>query len=145
MDFCSSVSWDNKNVFFASTHQGGGFYPGTGKENEKGKYNNIMNIPMEAGTNSEEYLNAYDRILSKLKLYKPEFILMSFGLDGHKDDPIGQMKLSSNDYYTITKRTLEIAKQCCDGKFVSLLEGGYDAISNAESSDEHVNALLEFN
>ena len=144
-DGSQSLFWDNKNVFFASTHQGGGFYPGTGKENEKGKYNNIMNIPMEAGTNSEEYLNAYDRILSKLKLYKPEFILMSFGIDGHKDDPIGQMKLSSNDYYTITKRTLEIAKQCCDGKFVSLLEGGYHAISNAESSDEHVNALLEFN
>ena len=56
-----------KNIFFASTHLGGGFYPGTGSENEKGKYNNITNIPMEAGTNSEQYLNAYDRVLSKLK------------------------------------------------------------------------------
>ena len=70
---------------------------------------------------------------------------MSFGIDGHQDDPIGQMKLKSKDYYTITKRTLEIAKQCCNGKFVSLLEGGYLEISNQESSDEHVNALLEFN
>ena len=144
-DGSQSLFWDNKNVFFASTHQGGGFYPGTGKENEKGKYNNITNIPMEAGTNSEQYLNAYDRILTKLKSYNPEFILMSFGIDGHQDDPIGQMKLKSKDYYTITKRTLEIAKQCCSGKFVSCLEGGYSELSNKESSNEHVNALLEFN
>ena len=143
-DGSQSLLWNNKNVFFASTHLGGGFYPGTGSENEKGKYNNITNIPMEAGTNSEQYLNAYDRVLSKLKSFNPDFVIMSFGVDGLDVDPIGQMKLKSKDFYTITKRTLEIAKQCCNGKFISMLEGGYSISGLQESSDEHVNALLEF-
>ena len=143
-DGSQSLLWDKKNIFFASTHLGGGFYPGTGSENEKGKYNNITNIPMEAGTNSEQYLNAYDRVLSKLKSFNPDFVLMSMGVDGLDIDPIGQMKLQPKDFYTITKRTLEIAKQCCNGKFVSLLEGGYSYQGLQESSDEHVKALLEF-
>ena len=54
------------------------------------------------------------------------------------------IKLKSKDYYTITKRTLSIAKKCCDGKIVSILEGGYDLNALKESTEEHVGALLEF-
>ena len=135
---------DNEKVLYISTHQFP-FYPGSGTEQEKGKYNNIFNIPLPAGTTSEEYLNAYEFVLKKIEEFKPEFILLSAGFDAHKDDPLAQFQLESSDFYEITKRTLELSKLHCNGKVVSILEGGYDLNALKESTEMHVNALLEFN
>ena len=138
------IFYNNEKVLGISTHQYP-FYPGTGNENEKGKFDNICNIPLPAGTNSYEYLNALEFGLNKLRQFKPEFILISAGFDSHKDDPLAQFELNSNDFYKITKRILEISKECSNGKVISILEGGYDLNALAESADEHVNALMEFN
>ena len=134
----------NKNIFFSSLHQYP-YYPGGGTEDQKGDYNNVLNVPLPAGTNSREYFDAYEHVLKRLKEFKPEFILMSAGFDAHKLDPLCQLNLESRDYYEITRRALETTKDCCNGKVVSILEGGYDLNALAESADEHVNALLEFN
>ena len=138
------IFYDNSKVLYISTHQYP-YYPGSGAEQEKGKYNNIYNIPLPAGTTSEKYLNAYEFVLKKVKEFKPEFILFSAGFDAHKDDPLAQFELNSKDFYDLTKRTLELSKLYCDGKVVSILEGGYDLNALQESSEMHVNALLEFN
>jgi acetoin utilization deacetylase AcuC-like enzyme len=138
------IFYDNEKVLYISTHQYP-YYPGTGAEKEKGKYNNIFNIPLPAGTTSEEYLNAYEFVLKKIKEFKPEFILLSAGFDAHKDDPLAQLQLTSKDFYNLTKRTLNLAKLYCEGKVVSILEGGYDLNALQESTEMHVNALLEFN
>jgi acetoin utilization deacetylase AcuC-like enzyme len=134
---------DNKKVLYISTHQYP-FYPGSGTEQEKGKHNNIFNIPLPAGTTSEEYLNAYKYVLKKISEFKPEFMLLSAGFDAHKDDPLAQFQLESKDFYEITKRTLELSKLYCDGKVVSILEGGYDLVALQESTEMHVKALIEF-
>ncbi len=139
-----NIFYDNEKILYISTHQFP-FYPGSGTEREKGKYNNIFNIPLPAGTTSEEYLNAYEFVLKKLKEFKPEFILFSAGFDAHKNDPLAQFHLESKDFYTLTKRTLELSKLFCDGKVVSILEGGYDLKALQESTQEHVEALIEFN
>jgi len=139
-----NIFYDNEKVLYISTHQYP-YYPGTGTEQEKGKYNNIFNIPLPAGTTSEEYLNAYEFVLKKLKKFKPEFILFSAGFDAHKDDPLAQFQLKSKDFYDLTKRTLSLAKVFSEGKVVSILEGGYDLNALQESTEMHVNALLEFN
>ena len=139
-----NIFYDNEKVLYISTHQYP-YYPGSGSDNEKGKFNNIYNIPLEAGTSTEEYLNAYDRVLMKLKEFKPEFLLFSAGFDAHINDPLAQFKLQSEDFYTITKRTLEISKPFCNGNVVSILEGGYDLKALQESTQRHVDALIEFN
>jgi len=138
------IFYDNEKVLYISTHQFP-YYPGSGSEQEKGKYNNIFNIPLPAGTTSEEYLNAYEFVLKKINEFKPEFILLSAGFDAHKNDPLAQFQLESKDFYEITKRTLELSKLYCDGKVASILEGGYDLLALQESTAMHVKALLEFN
>ncbi len=138
------IFYDNENVLFISTHQYP-YYPGTGSEKEKGKFNNICNIPLPAGTNSEEYLNAFEFALKRLKEFQPEFILISAGFDGHAADPLAQFKLETDDYYEITKRIIEISKKFSNGKVVSILEGGYDLLALQDSAKRHVDALLEFN
>ena len=138
------IFYENENVLFISTHQYP-YYPGSGSEQEKGKFNNIKNIPLPAGTNSEEYFNAFEHALKKLKEFKPEFILISAGFDAHKDDPLAQIKLETEDFYIITKRILEVSKKFCNGKVVSILEGGYDLQALQDSTKRHVDALIEFN
>ena len=138
------IFYNNEDVLFISTHQYP-YYPGTGSEKEKGKFNNICNIPLPAGTNSEEYLNAFETALKRLNKFRPEFILISAGFDGHEADPLAQMNLKTEDFYIITKRILEISKKFSNGKVVSILEGGYDLQALADSTKRHVDALLEFN
>ena len=138
------IFYENENVLFISTHQYP-YYPGSGSEQEKGKFNNIYNIPLPAGTNSEEYLNAFEFALKKLKEFKPEFVLISAGFDSHVKDPLAQFKLETEDFYIITKRILETSKKFCNGKIVSILEGGYDLDALKDSAKRHVDALIEFN
>ena len=139
-----NIFYDNKKVLFISTHQYP-YYPGSGSEKEKGDFNNVLNIPLEAGTSAEKYLNAYENVLNKVREFKPEFLLFSAGFDAHIDDPLAQLQLGSEDFYKITKRTLEISKSFCNGNVVSILEGGYDLKALQESAKRHVDALIEFN
>ena len=138
------IFYDNEKVLYISTHQYP-YYPGSGSNVENGKFNNFLNIPLETGTTSEVYLNAYENVLTKIKQFKPEFLLFSAGFDAHIDDPLAQMRLSTEDYYTITKRTLEYSKSFCNGRVVSILEGGYDLKALQSSTQRHVDALIEFN
>ncbi len=138
------IFYNNEKVLYISTHQYP-YYPGSGSDKETGKFNNILNIPLEAGTTAEQFLNAYENVLKKLKDFKPEFLLFSAGFDAHIDDPLAQLRLSSEDFYHLTKRTLEISKSMCNGNVVSILEGGYDLRALQDSTKRHVDALIEFN
>ncbi len=138
------IFYDNEKILYVSTHQYP-YYPGSGSNKENGKFNNVLNIPLEAGTTSEVYLNAYENVLTKIKQFKPEFLLFSAGFDAHIDDPLAQMRLCTEDFYKITKRTLEYSKSFCNGRVVSILEGGYDLRALQNSTQRHVDALLEFN
>ena len=137
-----NIFYNNENVLYISTHQYP-YYPGSGAENEKGINNNIINIPLKAGTQTHEFLNAYDNIFKRLKKFKPEFILLSAGFDAHKNDPLAQINLESQDFYTLTKRIMILAKKLCGGKLVSILEGGYNLQALKESVDFHIKSLLE--
>ena len=138
------IFYDNEKVLYVSTHQYP-YYPGSGSNKENGKFNNVLNVPLEAGTTSEVYLNAYENVLTKIKQFKPEFLLFSAGFDAHIDDPLAQIRLGTEDFYKITNRTLEYSKSFCNGKVVSILEGGYDLKALQSSTKRHVDALIEFN
>ena len=136
------IFYNEKKVLYISSHQFP-FYPGTGSEDETGKYNNILNIALKAGTGSKEFFDSYKRVYDKLNEFKPEFVLLSAGFDAHKNDPLANINLESKDYYTLTKEIMKIAKQVCDNKIVSILEGGYNLTAIQESAKYHVEALLE--
>jgi acetoin utilization deacetylase AcuC-like enzyme len=136
------IFYNEKKVLYISSHQFP-FYPGTGSEDETGKYDNILNIPLKAETSSKEFFDSYKKVYDKLNEFKPEFILLSAGFDAHKNDPLANINLESKDYYTLTKEIIKIAKQICENKIVSILEGGYNLAAIQESAKYHVEALLE--
>ena len=100
-------------------------------------------MPLPAGTNTEKYMNALDKVLDKLIEFKPEFLIFSMGFDANIADPLAQFELQSKDFYEITKRTLKATNRFTNGKVVSVLEGGYDLNALAESALNHVKALSE--
>ncbi len=136
------IFYNNEKVLYISSHQYP-YYPGSGAANEKGINNNVLNVPLGAGTQSHEFFNAYESIFKKLKEFKPEFILLSAGFDAHKNDPLAQINLESKDYYILTNRILILAKKFCEGKVVSILEGGYDLNALKESVSFHIQSLQE--
>ena len=136
------IFYNEKKVLYISSHQFP-FYPGTGSKDEIGKFNNILNIPLKAGTVSEEFFNSYKKVYEKLNEFSPQFILLSAGFDAHKNDPLANVNLESKDYYILTKEIMKIAKKVCDNKIVSILEGGYNLSAIQESAKYHVEALLE--
>ena len=81
-------------------------------------------------------------ILPSLVEFAPEFLFISAGFDAHVKDPLAQMELNNEDFRWITEKLCEIANNCCFGRIVSALEGGYDLTALAEATAEHVETLM---
>jgi len=117
------------DVLYFSTHQSP-FYPGTGHWQDIGiaagaGYN--INIPLEAGKNDADYIYIFKQILTPITLaYKPEFILVSAGFDIADSDPLGGMQVSTAGFAGLSAVLMDLAEQCCQGKLLLVLEGGYD-------------------
>ena len=140
------IFYDSDNVFFMSSHRHP-FYPGTGKEDETGTgagLGTIFNLPLAFGTSRKEILTRFESLLNDAaKKCKPELIVLSAGFDAHKLDPIGSLDLETEDFGTLTKSVVDVAKQYCGGRLVSLLEGGYNVDALAESVEAHLKVLAE--
>lgn len=132
----------NPGLFYGSTHQWPA-YPGTGAESETGCNGNIVNAPLPIGAGSVEFRAAYNRIiLPALRAFAPEMLIISAGFDAHERDPLAQLRVQTDDYAWVTEQLLAVADEVCDGRVVSLLEGGYDLAALRESAQVHVKALM---
>ncbi len=128
-------------LFYASTHQFP-LYPGTGASGERG-VGNIVNAPLPPNSGSLEFRHAMDeRILPALGEFKPDFVFISAGFDGHADDPLAGLRLVEEDYAWATREILRLAAESCEGRVVSTLEGGYHLGALAASVGAHVRALM---
>jgi len=129
-------------VLFISSHQLP-LYPGTGQENERGA-GNIVNAPLSPGDGSYAFRELWDgALLPRLMAFKPQLVLISAGFDAHRDDPLADLRLGSEDYAWITERLIDVARAHAGGKVVSSLEGGYNLAALASSASAHVAALGE--
>tara|TARA_B000000477_G_scaffold94695_1_gene81846 strand:+ start:334 stop:1269 length:936 start_codon:yes stop_codon:yes gene_type:complete len=137
------ILWDDPNVLFVSTHQMP-LWPGSGTQEEHGKHQNILNIPIQANTDGPAFRQKFDEIiLPRLDSYKPEILIISAGFDAHYKDPLANIELMTEDYEWITHRLCDIADEHADGRLISSLEGGYNLAALAESVAVHVKVLME--
>ena len=133
----------DENAFYASSHQWP-FYPGTGRETERGIARNVLNVPLRAGSGSREFRASYEKlVLPALQAFAPDFVFISAGFDAHRDDPLAELELVESDFFWVTSAICEVARTCCASRVVSVLEGGYDLEALARSAGAHVRALME--
>jgi len=132
------------DVFYASIHRYP-FYPGTGGAGEIGIGQGrgfTKNIPLGGGEGDVAYMRAVEGdVIRAIDDYRPDAILISAGFDAHHRDPLGGMHVTEKAYGEITARIVETANRHCEGRVLSLLEGGYDMEALAASVAEHVIAL----
>ncbi len=132
---------EDPTLFYASSHQWPAF-PGTGMEHETG-VGNIVNVPLAPGSGSAEFHRGYsEKILPRLREFKPDLLIISAGFDAHARDPLAQLRLPTEDFAWVTHELLKVADECCRGRVVSVLEGGYDLSALAASVTVHVRELM---
>jgi acetoin utilization deacetylase AcuC-like enzyme len=131
----------DETVFYGSSHQMP-LYPGTGDPSFTG-VGNICNVALAPGTGGETMREAYEeRILPALEAFHPDFVLISAGFDADYRDPLGGLNWRPADFAWVTARLADIAGRLCDGRLVSMLEGGYDRQGLATGVAAHVESLL---
>jgi len=138
------IFYDDPTVYFFSSHQYP-WYPGTGTRGEKGTGRGLgytMNLPLRAATPAAEQKRSFEAALEDMSVnFKPDLIIISAGFDSHRDDPLGQLLLTDADFVELTRVVKQWAKESCDGRLVSCLEGGYNLETLGETVRAHVGEL----
>ena len=117
------------------------FYPYSG---DKEPASNMLNVPMPAYTKGMEVREMIEMMwLPRLEAFKPEMIFISAGFDAHREDDMGQMGLTENDYTWITEKIKDVARRFSKGRIVSCLEGGYMMSPLARSVEAHLRVLAD--
>ncbi|MFG0251301.1 MAG: histone deacetylase, partial [Phycisphaerales bacterium JB038] len=124
------------------------FYPGTGKANETGTGDGLgttWNLPTPIGTTRRAILDHFRHELeAAAEKMKPQLILISAGFDAHAEDPLAQCEMTTDGYEELSRVLLQLAEDVCEGRAVSMLEGGYHLTAAAQSLARHVKVLLEY-
>lgn len=138
------IFYEDGSVLFFSTHQSP-WYPGTGAANETGAgagEGRIINCPLPAGSGRDAVFQAFKhRLFPALDAFVPDLIVLSAGFDSRIGDPLGQFTLTDSDFRDLTLLMTDVAETYCDGRLVSVLEGGYNLNGLASAVEAHVLAL----
>ncbi|BDU23206.1 histone deacetylase family protein [Dyella sp. GSA-30] len=127
-------------VLFVSSHQSP-LYPDSGREDERG-VGNIVNGLLSPGDGSYAFRELWGNVLlPRITGFKPQLLLISAGFDAHRDDPLADLHLGSEDYAWITERLVDLARLHAKGRIVSCLEGGYNLRALAASASAHIQSL----
>lgn len=149
------------DAFFASIHlySAGHYFPGTGKARDDGRLINVALENSGAGSGSLAFREALtDKVLPAMRAFGPDIIFISAGFDGHRDDILGGVAAVKDpnvpagyveeDYAWATQQVLQLAGDVCDGRLVSVLEGGYDVRKEtnalAKSVAAHISSIAAF-
>ena len=128
-------------VLYASSHEMPN-YPGSGYPQETG-VGNMINVPLAPGDTGIEFKKKYNAIiLPALRNFKPQLLLVSAGFDAHKDDPLASIMLVEEDFRWLTQELMGIAERYCEGRMISVLEGGYNLKALVASVAIHVKTLM---
>ena len=137
--------YNDPSVYYCSMHQYP-FYPGTGAIEETGTGDGLgttLNLPMDAYSEDEDYISALEnKLIPEIQRYQPDLIIISAGFDAHKNDPLAQIQLTTDCFGQMTKMVMEVATDVCDGRLLSMLEGGYDYDALGNSVQLHTQTLL---
>ena len=137
--------YEDPSVLYFSVHQYP-YYPGTGAETETGAgpgEGYTLNAPLTAGSGDRQYTDVFQQVLKPKALqFRPDFVLVSAGFDAHADDPLASMNVTAGGYGAMTRVVKTIAEECCSGRIVSVLEGGYNTDALGASVEAHLLALL---
>ncbi|MGJ8656967.1 MAG: GNAT family N-acetyltransferase [Akkermansiaceae bacterium] len=138
------IFYEDGSVFYFSSHQEG-IFPHTGLAKEKGARKGrgtTLSIPLRAGAGNCEILEVWGKPLyDQLRKFKPELIIVSAGFDAAVGDPLADLMVTPEGFGELTKLVRGYADEFCEGRLISVLEGGYDVESLAACVKAHLRAM----
>ena len=137
-----ALLWDNPDCLVVTSQQMP-LWPGTGTVEERGAHDNVINIPIDPGTGSAAFVEAWQPALYRVDQLQPDLIVISAGFDAHADDPLAQLMVDEEGFADLTARIVTLAQAHSSGRVVSVLEGGYDLPALSRSVTAHATALFE--
>jgi acetoin utilization deacetylase AcuC-like enzyme len=141
------IFYDDDSVFVFDTHDYGA-YPGTGSAAETGRgkaAGTKLNVPMPVRSGDAQFLDVFKtKLVPAARKFKPDFILISAGFDGMRNDVLGRFDITPDGFAAMTRVVVDLANELCEGRIVSVLEGGYRLDGLSESVVAHVKTLQSF-
>lgn len=138
--------YSDPSVLFFSTHDQYA-YPGTGSPSRTGEgagegFN--INVHLACSTDDEAILAAFEQHLRPaLDEFNPDLILVSAGFDSREEDLLGCFSITDQGFSQLTRWVMQVADEFCEGRLVSVLEGGYNIQGNASAAVSHLSALTQ--
>ncbi len=140
-----AIFYEDASVLYTSLHQYP-FYPGTGSNSEIGRgvgTGYTANVPLQAGSGDTEFLSAIEMLFDVHGVtFAPDILLISCGFDAHRLDPLANLDVSTDAFGEATRMAVQFAEEVCNGRLVSVLEGGYSTQVLSEAAAVHVRELL---
>jgi acetoin utilization deacetylase AcuC-like enzyme len=134
-----NIFQNNPKVLLCSSFQHP-FYPGYDKKMDN---THILNVPLDKDTTGDLYREKIRSAwFEKLAAFRPQMVFFSAGFDAHRDDPVGQLKLTEEDFAWVTEQIVHRTQEHCEGRIVSVLEGGYNLEVLAACVPAHVKAII---
>ena len=116
-----AVAAQNPQMAYCSLHEFP-HYPGTGAALEQGVYQNLLNLPMKAGSSILDYQPLFEtKVMPFLTEFRPDLLIVSAGYDANHQDPLANISLKPSDFGIFTDYCFQVTR-----KIVFGLEGGYD-------------------
>jgi acetoin utilization deacetylase AcuC-like enzyme len=138
------IFYSDPTVVYFSVHQYP-YYPGTGTASERGEGKGegaTINIPLSEGTPAQVHRKLFSEALRSIEdSFPPDLIIISAGFDSRRGDPLGGLLLEDNDFREMTDEVMEMADRHCEGRIVSVLEGGYNLDTLGETVRAHITKL----
>lgn len=138
------IFFSDPRVGFLSIHRYP-FYPGTGAEDETGQGAGLgltRNVPLPFGVTRSQYLAAFRASLGEMAdKVRPHLVILSAGFDAHAEDPVGSLGLEEEDFQSMTRDVLDVARTHAAGRLVSVLEGGYNVPRLVGCATDHLETL----
>ncbi|WP_050929644.1 histone deacetylase family protein [Aestuariivita boseongensis] len=135
--------WDEARALVITSQQMP-LWPGSGHPSETGAHGNVLNIPLPPESDGTKMRYEYQKqAFPRLRSFRPELIIISAGFDAHMNDPLAALNWETDDFAWVTSELCALANEFCEGRVVSVLEGGYDLQALAEASRAHVEELMK--
>lgn len=139
------IFWERGDVLYASLHQYPA-YPGTGAAGEIGAGDGqglTVNCPIAAGEGDEAFAQAWeDRVRPAFEEFGPDLVMISAGFDADYRDPLGALTVTPKGFTALSEAVVRWADANCQGRVVSVLEGGYALPALSEDVSLHVETML---
>jgi acetoin utilization protein AcuC len=146
-DGVQAVFHDDPRVLTVSLHESPlTLFPGTGFPDElggPGAEGTVVNVALPPGTDDDGWHRAFHAVVpSVLRAFRPQILITQCGADGHRLDPLADLRLSVDGQRATYLELRRLADELCEGRWVATGGGGYALVEAVPRAWAHLIATV---